>query len=78
VRPEYYGNPAGVTEDVDVVRAIYAAFAARDLEAGLAHVAPDCEIVVEGTARRAGRSGPYRGTRACATTSPTSSAHGTT
>ena len=61
MRPEYYGNPAGVTEDVDVVRAIYAAFAARDLEAGLAHVAPDCEIVVEGTARRAGRSGPYRG-----------------
>jgi ketosteroid isomerase-like protein len=61
VRPEYYGNPAGVTEDVDVVRAIYAAFAARDLEAGLAHVGPDCEIVVEGTARRAGRSGPYRG-----------------
>ena len=61
MRPEYYGNPAGVTEDVDVVRAIYAAFAARDLEAGLAHVGPDCEIVVEGTARRAGRSGPYRG-----------------
>ena len=61
MRPEYYGNPAGVTEDVDVVRAIYAAFAARDLEAGLTHVAPDCEIVVEGTARRAGRSGPYRG-----------------
>jgi ketosteroid isomerase-like protein len=24
-------------------------------------VGPDCEIVVEGTARRAGRSGPYRG-----------------
>src|SRR3712207_6867262 len=31
-RPEYYGNPAGLTQDVDVVRAIYAAFAARDLE----------------------------------------------
>jgi len=61
VRPEYYGNPAGVTGDVDVVRAIYAAFAARDLEAGLAYVAEDCEIVVEGTARIAGRTGPYRG-----------------
>jgi ketosteroid isomerase-like protein len=61
MRPEYYGNPAGVTEDVDVVRAIYDAFAARDLDAGLAHVAGDFELVVEGTARIAGRTGPYRG-----------------
>jgi ketosteroid isomerase-like protein len=61
VRPEYYGNPAGVTQDVDVVRAVYAAFAERDLEAGLAHVAEDCELVLEGTARVAGRTGPYRG-----------------
>jgi ketosteroid isomerase-like protein len=61
VRPEYYGNPAGVTEDIGVVRAVYAAFAARDIEAGLAHVAQDCEIVVEGTARIAGRHEPYRG-----------------
>lgn len=61
MRPEYYGNPAGVTEDVDVVRAIYAAFAARDLEAALAHLAEDCELVLEGTARIAGRTAPYRG-----------------
>jgi ketosteroid isomerase-like protein len=63
VRPEYYGNPAGLTEDVDVVRAIYAAFAARDLERALAYIAEDCEIVVEATAAIAGRTGPYRGRR---------------
>jgi ketosteroid isomerase-like protein len=60
-RPEYYGNPASLTEDVDVVRAIYAAFAARDLEGALDFVAPECEIHLEGTARAAGRTGPYRG-----------------
>ena len=35
-RPDYYGNPAGQTQDIDVVRAIYAAFNARDLDAALA------------------------------------------
>ena len=60
MRPEY-GNPAGVTEDVEVVRAIYAAFAARDIEGAVAHLAEDCELVLEGTARIAGRTGPYRG-----------------
>jgi ketosteroid isomerase-like protein len=59
-RPDYYGNPSGHS-DVDVVRAIYAAFAQRDVEAALAHVAEDCELHVEGTARAAGRTGPYRG-----------------
>ncbi len=61
-RPEYYGNPAGLTEDIDVVRAIYAAFAVRDLEGALDFVAPDCEIHVEGTARAAGRAGPTSAT----------------
>jgi len=60
-RPEYYGNPAGLTEDIDVVRAIYAAFAVRDIEGALDFVAPDCEIHVERTARAAGRAGPYIG-----------------
>ena len=60
-RPEYYGNPANLTDDIDVVRAIYAAFAARDLEGALRFVAPDCEIHLEGTARQAGRTGPYLG-----------------
>ena len=60
-RPDYYGNPASLTEDLGVVRAIYAAFAARDLEGALDFIAPECEIHLEGTARAAGRSGPYRG-----------------
>jgi ketosteroid isomerase-like protein len=60
-RPDYYGNPGGLTEDIDVVRAIYAAFAARDLDAALAFVAPDCEIHLVGTQRAAGRTEPYRG-----------------
>jgi ketosteroid isomerase-like protein len=60
-RPEYYGNPAGLTEDIDVVRAIYAAFAVRDLDGALDFVDPACEIHVEGTARAAGRRGPYVG-----------------
>ena len=60
-RPEYYGNPAGLTEDIDIVRAIFAAFAVRDLDRALDFVAPECEIHLEGTARAAGREGPYRG-----------------
>src|SRR3954454_8210604 len=34
-RPDYYGNPAGLTDDIDVVRAIYRAGVGR-LEALLA------------------------------------------
>ena len=60
-RPDYYGNPSSLTEDIDVVRAIYSAFAARDIEGALDFVSADCEIHLEGTARAAGRSGPYRG-----------------
>jgi ketosteroid isomerase-like protein len=44
-----------------VVRALYAAFAARDLDAALPLIAPDAELHVDGTAQRAGREGPYRG-----------------
>jgi ketosteroid isomerase-like protein len=60
-RPDYYGNPAGITSEVDVVRAIYAAFADRDLDRALEHIDPACEIRLEGTMRRAGRLEPYRG-----------------
>jgi ketosteroid isomerase-like protein len=60
-RPDYYGNPAGLTEDIDVVRAIYDAFADRDLETALGFVAADCEIHLVGTAQRIGRATPYRG-----------------
>jgi ketosteroid isomerase-like protein len=57
----YYGNPAGVTEDVETVRAVYDAFARRDLEGALVHIAPSCELHLEGTARAVGRSEPYVG-----------------
>jgi ketosteroid isomerase-like protein len=60
-RPDYYGNPAGLTDDIDVVKAIYDAFARRDLEGALAYITQDCELHLEGTARVAGRDGPYRG-----------------
>jgi ketosteroid isomerase-like protein len=60
-RPDYYGNPAGLTDEADVVRAIYDAFARRDVQAALGLVAPDCELDLAGTARLAGRSGAYRG-----------------
>ena len=60
-RPDYYGNPAGVTSDIDVVRAIYAAFAARDVEGAIAFLAPDCELHLRGTQARIGREEPYRG-----------------
>jgi ketosteroid isomerase-like protein len=60
-RPEYYGNPAGIQDEIEIVRAIYDAFARRDIDGMLAHLAPDCELHLEGTARAAGREGPYRG-----------------
>ena len=60
-RPEYYGNPAGIEDDLAVVRAILAAFARRDIDAALALMSADCELHLEGTARLVGRSEPYRG-----------------
>ena len=60
-RPDYYGNPAGVTSDIDVVRGIYTAFAARDLQGMLALLSPDCELHLRGTQARIGREEPYRG-----------------
>jgi ketosteroid isomerase-like protein len=60
-RPDYYGNPAGLTDDAATVRAIYDAFARRDVAAALPHIAPDCELYLRGTAEAAGRSEPYVG-----------------
>src|SRR3954452_13184301 len=60
-RPDYYGNPAGLTDDLDVVNAILDAFAGRDIERALDRITPDCEIHLEGTASRIGRSEPYLG-----------------
>jgi ketosteroid isomerase-like protein len=60
-RPDYYGNPSGLTGEIEVVRAIYDAFARRDVDALVACLSPECELHLEGTARLAGRKGPYRG-----------------
>jgi ketosteroid isomerase-like protein len=60
-RPAYYGNPAGVTDDIAVVQAIYAAFGRRDVEGVLRHLTPDCELHFEGTGRVLGRERPYIG-----------------
>ncbi len=56
-----YGNPAARGEEAATVRAIYDAFARRDLEAALAHIAPDVVFHPVGTASRVGRTEPYRG-----------------
>ena len=56
-----YGNPAAQTEAIAVVRAIYDAFARRDVEAALAYVGPDIEWLPSGTASLTGRVEPYRG-----------------
>jgi ketosteroid isomerase-like protein len=56
-----YGTHGARDTDVDTVRAIYAAFAARDIDGALAHVDDDVELVAVGTAQRIGRSEPYRG-----------------
>jgi ketosteroid isomerase-like protein len=60
-RPEYYGNPAGLTDDLEVVRAVYDAFARRDIAGALPYIAPECELHASGTATAAGRTSPYRG-----------------
>ena len=56
-----YGNPGGRQDDVDVVRAVYAAFARRDVEAALEHLDDDVEFVPAGTASLVGRAAPYTG-----------------
>lgn len=43
------------------VRAFFAAFSRRDVDAAVALVCEDMELWPEGTAERAGRTEPYRG-----------------
>jgi uncharacterized protein len=49
-----------IATDIEVVKATFAAFAARDLEAVLALCAPDVEFTAV-TGEHAGRAEPYRG-----------------
>ena len=60
-RPDYYGNPAGLVDEIEVVRGLYDAFQRRDLDAMLAAVSDDALLHFEGTARLAGRTEPYVG-----------------
>jgi ketosteroid isomerase-like protein len=60
-RPDYYGNPAGLTDDLSVVQAVYAAFSARDLDRALESFDSACEVHLEGTGRVIGRTTPYVG-----------------
>jgi ketosteroid isomerase-like protein len=60
-RPDYYGNPAGLTDDLSVVHEVYAAFSARDLDRALQSFHPHCEVRLEGTGRATGRTAPYHG-----------------
>lgn len=56
-----YGRGSDAEAAIETVRRIYEAFAVRDVEAMLAHAAPDIEFVPGGTQSRLGRSEPYRG-----------------
>ena len=49
-----------IASDIEVVKAIFAAFAARDVEAVLALADPDVEFTAV-TGEDAGRTEPYRG-----------------
>jgi ketosteroid isomerase-like protein len=56
-----YGNPGNVATEVEVVRAIYAAFARRDASQMSSHLAEDVVLHLQGTGRMSGRDGPYVG-----------------
>lgn len=61
ITPGAYGNPGSREGEVDTVRAIYEAFARRDVEAALAFLSDDCEFYPQGTSALTGRAEPYRG-----------------
>ena len=56
-----YGNPAAREAEIAPVRAIYAAFARRDVEGALAHIDEAVEFLPAGTSSLVGRTEPYRG-----------------
>jgi len=56
-----YGNPGNVASEVEVVRAIYDAFARRDPGQMTERLAEDVVLYLQGTSRMAGRNRPYVG-----------------
>lgn len=60
-REREYGRVGDVEPAIETVRAIYRAFARRDVEGAIAHMAPDVSFAPAGTAARLGRAEPYVG-----------------
>ena len=56
-----YGNPGNVATEVEIVRAIYDAFARRDASQMTSRLAEDVVLHLQGTSRMAGRNAPYIG-----------------
>ena len=56
-----YGNPGNVATEVEIVRAIYAAFAQRDASGMGRYLAEDVVLHLQGTSQRSGRNAPYVG-----------------
>jgi ketosteroid isomerase-like protein len=59
--PGLYGTPGEVDAEVATVRAVFDAFARRDVEAMLRYTAEDCVIDLPATGALAGHPEPYRG-----------------
>lgn len=56
-----YGDPGNADVEIAAVRAVYDAFARRDIDAALAHMDPEIALHLRGTGELAGHDGPYRG-----------------
>jgi ketosteroid isomerase-like protein len=56
-----YGTPANAAAEIAVVRALYEAFARRDIEGALPYLAESFRLLPVGTAGLIGRTEPYVG-----------------
>ena len=56
-----YGSPKSAAAEIAIVRALYDAFARRDVEAATPYLDPAFELLPVGTAERTGRTEPYIG-----------------
>ncbi|MGK2939963.1 MAG: nuclear transport factor 2 family protein [Solirubrobacteraceae bacterium] len=54
-------SPRDFSHEIAIAQAVYDAFTAGDIEAGLQHMTDDVVLDVEATGRLAGRFEPYRG-----------------
>jgi ketosteroid isomerase-like protein len=56
-----YGTPANAAAEIAIVRALYDAFARRDVDAAVPYLSPAFELLPVGTAELVGRTEPYIG-----------------